>query len=184
MLVTRGDIIIGEWSENLDCYQQSVDLVGDKADRGLHYVGEETGEGEGLAGVALDTETGGRHAGEIRLAFIESQVRPAGEEAEPSQNKSGVGSDDETTQGVEEKEQSREMLNTHPNHALKDCDGVFRDELLESDEEGALNGDATADLGQTVAEGVRISDREAYGDGIWDRTNDRLEDPPAAPHIR
>lgn len=156
LLVTRCDIVVREWPDNLDCHQKCVDLVGDKGDRGLHHIREKAGEGEGLTGVALDTESGRRRTGEVRLPLVESQVCPAGQEAEPCQDGSGVGSDDEATQGVEKQEQSREMLDAHPDHALEDCDSMFRNELLESDKEGALNGDTAADLGQAVAKRLEL----------------------------
>ncbi|EAU36534.1 conserved hypothetical protein [Aspergillus terreus NIH2624] len=78
----------------------------------------ENGEGEGLAGVALDAETIGRRPGEVRLALEEAQ----------------------------KEEQGREVLHAHFHQPFEDGDGVLRDELLKRDEEGGLDGGATADL--------------------------------------
>lgn len=42
------------------------------------------------------------------------------------------------------------MLYAHFDHSFEDCYGVFWDELFEGDQEGGLDGDAAADLGEAV----------------------------------
>lgn len=127
-------------------------MVRDKGNRGLHHVGEEAGKGKGLAGIALDTQAVGRSSGQVGLLLIEPQVRPTGQETQPGQDGGGIRSEDDAAEGVEEQEQSREMLDAHFDQALENRDGVFWHELLECDEEGGLDGNTTADLGQTRQE--------------------------------
>jgi hypothetical protein len=46
------------------------------------------------------------------------------------------------------------MLDAHLDQALEDGDCVFGNELLKGDQERSLNGDAAADLGETVQKGA------------------------------
>jgi len=150
LLVSRSDIILRERPQDLYSHQKCIDLIGDKGNRGLHDIREQAGKSKGLARVALDAEAIGRCSGEIGLLLVESEVGPASQEAEPGQHGGGVRSDQDTTEGIEEQKQGGEMLHAHLDKTLEDSDGVLGDKLFESNEEGGLNGDTTADLGETV----------------------------------
>lgn len=149
-MVTRGNLSLREGSQDLELHEQSIQLVGHKCDRWLHHIGKQTGKSKSFTGVALDTLTVGGSPGEIRLPLIKPQISPAGEKAEPGQDGGSVGANYKSTEGVEEKKQGGEVLDAHFDQALEDSDRMFRNELLEGDEEGTLDGDTTADLGKTI----------------------------------
>lgn len=148
LLVPRGNILLREGGADFERDEDVVDLVGHGGDRRLEDVREETGKGKGFTGITLHAESIGGGAGEIGLAFVEAQIGPANEETQPGENGGGFGAQDDATEGIQQEEDGGEVFDAHLHETLEDGDGVFGHELFEGDEEGGLDGDATAYLGR------------------------------------
>lgn len=97
-----------------------------------------------------------------KRALVEAQIGPGGKETEPGENGGDVGAKEWAGEGVGQKEQGGEVLDTDLDEALEQSYGVFWDQLLEGDEEAGLQRDAATDGGEAVF-GVRKAGAEEGG---------------------
>lgn len=89
-VVVSGHFIMREWRAHSHGDQGGEDLVREGSNGRLHGPGEEFGEGERLTGIATEgCRLGGVEVGEDGL--VESQVGPAGKEAEQGEPEGGSG---------------------------------------------------------------------------------------------
>ena len=163
--VRQADIVGGEGLENAEGNEEVVDGISDDGNRAVDGIGEEVGttdhslagsarsrgreqvHGKGLRGVAL--EAGGLVAAEVGIGLlVEAEVGPGREETEPGEDRGYVGAEDRAREGVKEEENGREVLDANFDDAFEDGDGIFRNELFESDQKTGLEGDAAADGGE------------------------------------
>lgn len=120
------------------------------------------GKGEGVGSIALDDRAvAGRCRRQRGADTVEAQVDPGGHEAKVSQEHGGLGAKNDTRDGVGGEEYGREVLDAHTDEAFCDGNGVFRNELLEGDEEAGLDGDAARNGGAAVLDQYN----EAQADG-------------------
>ncbi len=104
--------------------------------------GEEISERECITCVAFYACALACRGAEDRTGTVEAQVCPRDEEAEPGKEQCSFCAKDKTRKCVGKEKYGREMFDAHADHFEK-VDRVFGYELLEGNQEGGLEGDAT-----------------------------------------